>query len=209
MKDAKVSKSKKSTKISKKVEYVPIEVRHMQIDLIGVTPFLMNKLLLGINLKEMTPEQICDLKTHWINKDESRVGFPATGFLGCVQEAAKRFTTISGSGKGKTISSGVKIIPDYQNLIEVFYKNMEIFSEPAYNNNKGNAAIITHRPMFKDWRVTLNIHYVLDIIQDEQLINLIERAGYCIGIGSWCAANNGTFGQFYIDLKKIRINSLK
>ncbi|HDZ27609.1 hypothetical protein LCGC14_2316580 [marine sediment metagenome] len=60
----------------------------------------------------------------------------------------------------------------------------------------GKVPDIRYRGEFKEWKVSLKIRYNADIISAEQVCNLLNLAGFSVGIGDWRTERNGIFGSF-------------
>ena len=60
---------------------------------------------------------------------------------------------------------------------------------------------IRYRPAYlPGWRVTIPIKYDEDVISLDQLLNLIKRAGFGVGIHENRPEKNGPYGRFSIDI---------
>ena len=58
---------------------------------------------------------------------------------------------------------------------------------------------IRYRPEFKEWRVKVTAHYDADNLNDGDIVNLVNRAGFGVGVGEWRPEKGGEFGRFKID----------
>lgn len=59
-------------------------------------------------------------------------------------------------------------------------------------------ADIRYRPEFPDWRIPLAVKFNASVISAEQIANLLNTAGFAIGIGEWRPEKNGSFGRFHV-----------
>jgi hypothetical protein len=59
-------------------------------------------------------------------------------------------------------------------------------------------ADIRYRPEFPDWRIPVAIKFNSSVISAEQIANLLNTAGFAIGIGEWRPERNGSFGRFHV-----------
>jgi len=59
-------------------------------------------------------------------------------------------------------------------------------------------ADIRYRPEFPDWKVPVTIKYNSSVISSEQIANLLNTAGFAIGIGEWRPERNGSYGRFHV-----------
>lgn len=67
-------------------------------------------------------------------------------------------------------------------------------------NNR--TADLRYRPEYQDWSMDLRIVFRSDIISQEQVLTLLEHAGFSIGIGEWRAEKDGQAGSFHVSRKE-------
>jgi len=60
------------------------------------------------------------------------------------------------------------------------------------------AADLRYRPQFDTWSVEINIEYDADLLQPGDIVNLIDRAGFGVGVGEWRPEKGGEFGRFRV-----------
>jgi hypothetical protein len=60
------------------------------------------------------------------------------------------------------------------------------------------AADLRYRPQFDQWSVDINIEYDADLLQQGDIVNLIDRAGFGVGVGEWRPEKGGEFGRFAV-----------
>lgn len=63
---------------------------------------------------------------------------------------------------------------------------------------KGGNADIRYRAEFKNWTCKLQIRFNAKVISEEQVMNLLENAGFSVGIGDWRPEKDGTHGMFHV-----------
>ena len=54
------------------------------------------------------------------------------------------------------------------------------------------------RPMFENWNCEFDVTYNASNISPEQIINLINWAGFQSGAGSWRPEKGGIYGQYEV-----------
>jgi hypothetical protein len=59
-------------------------------------------------------------------------------------------------------------------------------------------ADIRFRGEFKKWSVKLSIRYNANVLSAEQIVNLLNTAGFAIGVGDWRPQKNGSHGMFSV-----------
>jgi hypothetical protein len=57
---------------------------------------------------------------------------------------------------------------------------------------------IAYRACYEEWEADLSISYQENVITVEQIINILELAGFAVGVGAWRPACKGQFGRFEI-----------
>lgn len=60
-------------------------------------------------------------------------------------------------------------------------------------------ADMRYRPYFDEWAVTTQWEIDADLLQVDDLLTLIDRAGFGVGICEWRPEKNGEYGRFAID----------
>lgn len=59
-------------------------------------------------------------------------------------------------------------------------------------------ADIRYRPEFTNWRILAAVKFNASVVSAEQIANLLNTAGFAIGIGEWRPERNGQFGRFHV-----------
>jgi hypothetical protein len=54
------------------------------------------------------------------------------------------------------------------------------------------------RPVFDDWSCTFVIRYNKNIISPAQIVNILNLAGFAVGLCGWRVEKSGSFGQFEV-----------
>lgn len=62
----------------------------------------------------------------------------------------------------------------------------------------GMGTDLRYRPEFPVWGVKLNIQYNARAISQEQVVNLINLAGFSVGVGEWRPQKSGDNGRFRV-----------
>lgn len=59
---------------------------------------------------------------------------------------------------------------------------------------------LRYRPEFKDWRVNVIVEIDHDLLNEQDIINLVNRAGFSVGVGEWRPEKGGEYGRFEFDV---------
>lgn len=61
----------------------------------------------------------------------------------------------------------------------------------------GQSADIRFRGGFPEWRVELTIRYNTRVLSSDQIANMLNTAGFAVGVGEWRPEKDGSFGMFH------------
>lgn len=124
------------------------------------------------------------------------LGFPAQGFKSAMIES----TSFVGSKDfSKKLLKGIQIVNSEGNdLVPIKYKKI---SKLKHYPKGGNTKI---SPMLEDWECELWIKYDENNISPQDLLNLLNYAGFYYGIGIWSprAKCGGKYGMYEVKLSK-------
>lgn len=118
-----------------------------------------------------------------------RYGFPAVGFKSAMVDAASQL-----KGVTKVFLRGAFHIPC--DLVEI--EGVPEMRQDMVRVGMGTADI-RFRPTFKEWTARVPIVFNPAVITSEILTNLMEQAGFSVGIGEWRPARDGSFGMFEVE----------
>lgn len=60
------------------------------------------------------------------------------------------------------------------------------------------AADLRYRPEYQDWSIPIEVQYNESVISPAQIINLLNLAGFSVGLGEWRPQKNGNWGMFEV-----------
>lgn len=87
--------------------------------------------------------------------------------------------------------------PDRSNCVPLEFEHMENREDPVRVSN-GNVDL-RYRPYFYNWSAEVTIEVALDLLSVEDLLNLINRAGFGVGLLEMRPEKGGEYGRFYVD----------
>jgi len=77
-------------------------------------------------------------------------------------------------------------------------KVKQVIEEDMVRVGAGSADL-RYRPYYYDWAATTQWEIDSDLLQVSDLLTLLDRAGFGVGIHEWRPENGGDFGRFKID----------
>ena len=137
-----------------------------------------------------TEAEILVAKTH--HTSDGKVGFPAGGFKRGMVNIAQSF------GLFKTdIYKGIIVEGD---VLPLKFRSVEAHHDMG--KIMGKVPIPTLRPLYRDWEADLNIKYDRTKFTGEDVVNLVNHAGFYSGLGDWRPEKNGAFGQYHVAMSR-------
>lgn len=207
----------------------PLVIEHRQITIVGDTPLIVHAWSEKAR-KEMLEKQQKKTKTsgkairdpfaefmnalYWITEKPvedteeafaeavmsgAKFGFPVTAIKQAAQSTLYRLGAISNQMvmRGAFFIDGIgdlqlgEIITPYP---------PECREDMVKIGGISKTSDLRYRPMFKDWKMILNIQYNANSpITFEQIVNGINTAGFMNGIGEWRPEKDGPFGRFHVE----------
>jgi hypothetical protein len=136
--------------------------------------------------KEMTEDAFFEAV-----KKGARFGFPAKAFKAAAVSAGYRAGTI----KNKvSMYAAFHVQGEFVEIIGKPEKREDMVRLSGINS----VADVRFRGEFKEWKAVLNITFCPDMISLEQLINLFDLGGFCVGVGEMRVEKGGENGMFHI-----------
>ena len=184
------------------VELKKINRQRAVIKIVGDSPLIIHAWSAKAK-KEMLDKQMKKAKTAKGAKDPERdyeeafyrlpdgkPGFPTIGIKQAMVSAGGRF------------SDGMKM-SELRGMFFVPGELVAIEGEPSMREDMVRVGMGTadlrYRPEFKSWSISLPIEYNADAITLEQIVNLVNLAGFGVGIGEWRPERDGQYGMFHAE----------
>ncbi len=153
-----------------------------------------------IERPEVSKEDSTRAEYHCYRNLEGKCFIPADQIKGALINAGTYMKSKVGV-RTKSMKSIVAacFVPEPDQILMPDYDSID--KRSAVNKNI-KARVITIRPKWNNWEVTFNLHIYEETISIETVKEIINYAGFYVGIGSFRPTNNGSFGRFeVIDIK--------
>lgn len=141
------------------------------------------------------PKEECEAATYYTA--DGKYGIPVTALKASLINAAHKDIGIE-----KTLVRKSFFIPCYDSngVLEMKTKKPTM-REDMVRVGMGSADI-RYRPQFDEWSVKVSAEYDADLLTPEDIANLINRAGFGVGLNEMRPEKGGDFGRFQIDTTK-------
>lgn len=134
-------------------------------------------------------------KLYVIDARKKRYGFPVSGLMKAIVEAATTIGAFKTDTRKAFYVRGSFDHPRVGELVEIVAK------PPIMREDQIKGGNLCYRAMFQAWKIKLTIEYDKAQITPAQVVNLLNRAGFAVGIGNWRKEKGGTFGRFHVGAK--------
>jgi len=126
--------------------------------------------------------------------EEGEYGIPLTAFKSALIGAAHK-----DFGLEKTLLRKAFFIPCEDSGGVVPLESDEPIIREDIVRVGANQTDLRYRPEFRNWRVNIVAEIDSELLTMEDVANLVNRAGFSVGIGEWRPEKGGEFGRFEID----------
>lgn len=130
---------------------------------------------------------------------EGGYGFPVLAFKNAAVGACRY-----ADGVRMTEARGAfHVIGDHVMIGSELYELARIEGEPEMHESVCHVGMGTadlrYRGVFPIWTTTLRVDYNVNALSLEQIVNLLNTAGFGIGVGEWRPERNGRYGMFSVE----------
>jgi hypothetical protein len=178
-----------------------LRLRTIKVKLVGDSPLISHKwsekamkMMLDKQMKKAkagreakNPKK--DYEDSLYKISSGKYGFPAIAFKAAAVNACSHVDGIT-----KVVARGAFHIP--MELVEI--KGKPKMRKDVVRIDRGSTADIRFRGEFSKWSCEVPIVFNENVISAEQIVNLLNTAGFAIGIGEWRPQRNGNFGMFHV-----------
>ena len=200
---------------TKTIELRPLGVKTMQVTIVGDGDLVLNKMN-DVTAKQLTDQRKDKAKKlekpnewemiitsmHW--RDGKPTDFSEQGLKDALENNAPCISSFAlkkslGDAvvrneidKYKTkFDAGVNIIGDKQPI-----EFTQHFVDEKLMSPKKGSPVLVHLNRFTGWRCTFTISFMENVYSAEQIINIINLAGFGLGIGS---GRSSGYGRYHVE----------
>ncbi len=213
------TKSDRSHSMLKKVEGTRIELPRfnlipMDVVLVGDTPLMMNKWSAKAK-KQMLDKQTGKAQQKKAAKDpeedyresmyileDGRFGFPVKAFKSAAITAVTSMSGVTKVGARQAF----RVVGEQAIIDENLDEYAIIEGQPRKRMDPVRVGMGTadlrFRGEFYPWHTTLHILYNQNAASAEQILNMLNIAGFGVGVGEWRPEKDGQHGMFHVATKE-------
>lgn len=209
--------SKTAAKTDNAITLPPLDISVMEVTLIGDSPLIVHawshksKLeMLGKQLKKAkgakeAKDPVSDFENSMYRFADEGYGFPSVAFKAAAVTAG---TSVSGLtkiqarqafhilGEDMDIPGAFEGSVSRTNLIRILGTKPQM-REDMVRVGMGTADI-RYRAEFVGWHTKILVRFNANVLSDSQILNLLNTAGFAVGIGEWRPEKDGPYGMFHV-----------
>lgn len=189
-----------------KIELKPINRRRMRFSVVGTSPLIMHKwsekALVQMREKgagrktkardNRDPEGEARAATY--TTDDGQVGINGMAFKNALITAAHKDIGIE-----KTlVRKALFLVVNDSNRVIPIEASDPVIREDCVRVGAGSADL-RYRPEFAKWSFNVELEVDGDLLTAEDILTLVDRAGFGVGIGEWRPEKNGEYGRFEVN----------
>lgn len=218
-----MKKSSATTKAQVAVDIKALQKQSMTVDLFGTSPLITNawsqKAKLEMLQKHMQIPIVREVKdpykvflnSIWRTED-NQYGFPVVGVKEAMATAAldlegitkaQIYRNIFLTGKrGFQVAAFADLMTPHD-LAELFSPNAPKMREDMVRlSGIQRTPDLRYRAEFWPWSLRVNISYLSDFITPNSILNLLQHAGFRVGLGEWRQDKGGVNGSFRVAMEE-------
>lgn len=188
-----------------------LKKKTIQIPIVGIAPLIVSrfdekckteiaekapgKLKQGKKKVEDPEEQY--KKSLYFLSDKKRTGFPAVAFKAAMVRAAQVVYDMQ-MVRTRTLFHVLADDPE-TGLVEIRGEH-RMREDMVRVGTINKVASPRYRAEFPNWSATITIQYIEDALTEQQIIAILNAAGFACGVGEWRPekSNSGSFGLFQV-----------
>lgn len=202
-----------------KIELPPLKLAHAEIGIVGDTPLIVHawsqkareemlRKQMKLPVHRETKNPIEAFLRSMYRTDDNNYGIPAVGVKnamvtactsveGITKTAARQAFIIVGE-RGRTKAAFAELFSP-QDLVRILSPNPPTLREDMVRlAGIGNTADLRYRGEYWPWGAKLVIRYNANVLSLDQLANLLNTAGFGVGLCEWRPERDGQSGTFHV-----------
>ena len=191
-----------------KISLKKLETGTIVVKIVGDSPYMPEPMDMAVlekynkikSKQSYTKDDISEeekVKVKFYYTEDEQFGIPARAIYNSMIRASSYLFDIKQGGM-RNIKEGVTVVGD---ILPLKFKKQKVVTHWGRTSGMKGSPRKIMRNAFEDWSVEVTIQYNKANISSEQIINVLNWAGFHIGVGGFRKEKTGNFGAFHIDFK--------
>lgn len=189
------------------VNFKPLKISSIKVKIVGDSPYMPEPMDMAVLEKynKIKSKQSYDkddlseedkVKAKFYYTENEKYGMPSRAIYNSMIRGSSYLFDIKQGGM-RNIKEGVTMQGD---ILELKYKKLKVLTHWGRTSGMKGSPRKIMRNAFYDWSVTLTISYNENNLSAEQIINVLNWAGFHIGVGGFRKEKTGNFGAFHVEV---------
>lgn len=199
------------------IELPKLDIRLMEVAVVGDSPLIVHawsekakKEMLDKQMKKAksakeAKDPVADFEASMYRLADGGYGFPSVAFKNAAVTAG---TSVAGLtkiqarqafhilGEDADIQGAFEGSKSRVNLVRI-EGGKPSMREDMVRVGMGTADL-RYRPEFSEWHAKLLVRYNANVLSESQILNLLNVAGFAVGVGEWRPEKDGQYGCFHV-----------
>jgi hypothetical protein len=191
-----------------KISLKKLEIGTIKVTIVGDSPYLPEPMDMAVlekynkikSKQSYTKDDIPEeekVKAKFYYTEDEKIGIPARAIYNSMIRASSYLFDIKQGGM-RNIKEGVTLVGD---ILPLNFKKQKVLTHWGRTSGMKGSPRKIMRNAFEDWSVELTIQFNKANLSAEQIINVLNWAGFHIGVGGFRKEKTGNFGAYHIEFK--------
>jgi hypothetical protein len=199
------------------IELPRLNIQMMEVTIVGDSPLIVHnwsekakKEMLSKQLKQAkaakeAKDPVADFEASMYRTADGGYGFPSVAFKGAAVTAG---TSVDGitkvaarqafhiMGEDAEVRGAFDGTKSRVNLVRL------MGGEPSMREDMVKVGMGTsdlrYRAEFFPWSAEIVVRYNANVLSESQILNLLNTAGFAVGVGEWRPEKDGSYGMFHV-----------
>jgi hypothetical protein len=191
-----------------KISLKQLDIGVLKLKIVGDSPYLpepmdmavlekYNKIKSKQNYSKDDLSEEEKVKAKFYYTEDEKYGIPARAIYNSMIRASSYLFDIKQGGM-RNIKEGVTLVGD---ILPLNYEKLKVVTHWGRTSGMKGSPRKIMRNAFEGWSVEVTIQFNKANLSAEQIFNVLNWAGFHIGVGGFRKEKTGNFGAFHIDFK--------
>ena len=191
-----------------KVNLKKLDIGTVKLTIVGDSPYLPEPMDMAVlekynkirSKQSYTKDDISEeekVKAKLYTTDDGKPGIPARAIYNSMIRGSSYLFDIKQGGM-RNIKEGVTLVGD---ILPLKFKKQRVVTHWGRTSGMKGSPRKIMRNAFDDWSVEITVQFNKANLSAEQIVNVLNWAGFHIGVGGFRKEKTGNFGAFHVDFK--------
>jgi len=191
-----------------KISVKKLDIRTIKVTILGDSAYMPEPMDMAVlekynkikSKQSYTKDDISEeekVKAKFYYTEDEKYGIPARAIYNSMIRASSYLFDIKQGGM-RNIKEGLTLVGD---ILPLKFKKKKVVTHWGRTSGMKGSPRKIMRNAFEGWSVEVTIQFNKANLSAEQIINVLNWAGFHIGVGGFRKEKTGNFGAFHIDLK--------